>query len=115
MLYPSGSVLTVGRPRSCTPRDRFCGPYNIAIAIIVGAALPLRTPALQLHPVLPEATSGAQRIASAIAIAANAIAIVVAVAGASAIASAIAIAYDIRCHCRSSLRGWRTWVSRDGS
>jgi len=28
----------VGRPRSCTPRDRFCGPYNIAIAIIVGAA-----------------------------------------------------------------------------
>ena len=37
MLYPEGSVLTAGRPRSCTPRDRFCGPYNIAIAIIVGA------------------------------------------------------------------------------
>ena len=35
----SGSVLTAGRPRSCTPRDRFCGPYNIAIAIVIAIVI----------------------------------------------------------------------------
>ena len=37
VLYPEGSVLTVGRPRCCTPRDRCYGPYTIAIVIMVGA------------------------------------------------------------------------------
>ena len=52
MLYPEGSVLTAGRPRSCTPRDRFCGPYNIAIAIIVGA-VPLGIGAESSSPLAP--------------------------------------------------------------
>ena len=39
VLYPEGSVLTAGRPRSCTPRDRFCGPYNIAIAIVIAIVI----------------------------------------------------------------------------
>ena len=42
----------VGRPRSCTPRDRFCGPYNIAIAIIVGA-VPLGIGAESSSPLAP--------------------------------------------------------------
>ena len=28
-----------GRPRSCTPRDRICGPYNIAIAIVIAIVI----------------------------------------------------------------------------
>ena len=31
-------MLTVGRPRCCTPRGRCCGPYTIATVIMVGAA-----------------------------------------------------------------------------
>ena len=33
-MCPKGPVLTVGRPQCCTPRDRCCGPYAIAIVII---------------------------------------------------------------------------------
>ncbi len=34
-------MLAVGRPRRCTPKDRFCGPYAIAIVIsvIVGSGI----------------------------------------------------------------------------
>ena len=28
-------MLAVGRPRRCTPRDRPCGPYTVAIVIVV--------------------------------------------------------------------------------
>ena len=30
-------MLAVGRPRRCTPRDRLCGPYTVAIVIVVYA------------------------------------------------------------------------------
>ena len=38
VLCPNGPVLTVGRPRCCTPRDRCCGPTIDLASAIVGVS-----------------------------------------------------------------------------